>query len=191
MEMSLSKGLTEILIRNHIIEDEEKALYVFGFHYGFMTLLNIATTLFIGLLFCMLWQSAIFLVCYIPLRIFAGGYHAKTPLRCYVMSSIMVAVILLLIRSVPWDSALCIAVLVSGAFIIGLRAPVANPSKPLDALERKVYRSRTLGILLIEGSAALLLLWVGLLEAAVCIAVSVGMLGLMVLPKVHRNDADD
>lgn len=51
----------------------------------------------IGFTFGMVWQSVLFTAAYMTLRVYAGGYHAPTQLRCYILSFIMVVTALLLI----------------------------------------------------------------------------------------------
>ena len=57
----------------------------------------------IGLLFNMICESIIFMVSYSILRIYAGGYHASTPIRCYLFSIVMIVAVLLLMKSIPWN----------------------------------------------------------------------------------------
>ena len=55
-------------------------------------------TLLMGCIFQVFFQSIVFLVCFIVLRKYAGGYHADTQNRCYVISTVIFAVALLAIR---------------------------------------------------------------------------------------------
>lgn len=55
-------------------------------------------TLLMGCIFQVFFQSIVFLVCFIVLRKYAGGYHADTQNRCYVISTAIIAVALLAIR---------------------------------------------------------------------------------------------
>lgn len=55
-------------------------------------------TLLMGCIFQVFFRSIVFLVCFIVLRKYAGGYHADTQNRCYVISTAIIAVALLAIR---------------------------------------------------------------------------------------------
>ena len=70
--------------------------------YGLDRIKSICTmtfvTLLMGCIFQVFFQSIIFLVCFIALRKYAGGYHADTQNRCYVISTAIIAVALLAIR---------------------------------------------------------------------------------------------
>ncbi len=70
--------VVDYFIQNNIIKEKDKELYLYGLQQGAFILVNIVTTLLIGYAFDMIWQSVVFMVAYLPLRAFAGGYHART-----------------------------------------------------------------------------------------------------------------
>ncbi|MGO5066800.1 accessory regulator AgrB [Clostridium sporogenes] len=149
MVLSISEKIVDKLIDGNIIESEDKDLYTYGFHQGFLIIFNILTAIAIGLLFKMVWESLVFLMAYIPLRSYAGGYHARTPLRCYMFSLIIIIMVLLGIRFIYWNSIICIIVTFCAASIIFALQPVEDENKPLDKKERVVYKKRTKSILLV------------------------------------------
>ena len=67
MGFSISEKVVDKLIDGNIIESEDKELYTYGFHQGFLIIFNILTAIAIGLLFKMVLESVIFLMAYIPL----------------------------------------------------------------------------------------------------------------------------
>ena len=82
--------IADILEQQNKFASEDKEVYRYGIQQGLNLALNILTTIIIGCLCDMLLPSILFLVCYMPLRSFCGGYHAKTHLRCYIYSVIMI-----------------------------------------------------------------------------------------------------
>lgn len=66
-------------------------------------MLNVSSDLIFGLILGMFFERIIFLVTYIPLRSFAGGYHAKTPVRCYFASLFLIFAVLLFCKYVPYN----------------------------------------------------------------------------------------
>lgn len=95
-----SNRITVWLSKTKIISSDQEVVCKWGMTHILDTLFNIATFTAIGLLFRMLPETAVFTVAYIPLRSFAGGYHAKTPFRCWVISNF------LLIRGIA-NSSVC------------------------------------------------------------------------------------
>ena len=178
----------EKLIANKIITPEDKVLYTYGFHQAVVIIANIATTVFVGFIFDMVWQSIVFMLAYIPLRSYAGGYHAKTQLRCYIYSVLLISKVLLLVKFIPWTNPVTIGLLLISYLIIFILAPVEDSNKPLDKDEAIVYKRRTRLILWIE-ALIILLLWVFVLHQIV-IVISVSMFALacmLVIGKVKQD----
>lgn len=78
MRSVMTEKITDILVSNEIIIEENSNLYSYGLQQGLLMILNIATILGIGMVLNMVWESIVFLLTFIPLRSNAGGYHAKT-----------------------------------------------------------------------------------------------------------------
>ena len=122
----------------------------YGIQQGLNLALNILTTIIIGCFCGMIFPSILFLLSYMPLRSFCGGYHAKTHIRCYIYSVIMITSILLIAKYVTFSILVYgILVLVSLA-VIFLLAPVEDRNKALDNAEKKVFRKRACTIAVLE-----------------------------------------
>lgn len=89
----LSKFILKKLIKRNVIEEKDRQIYLYGLYEGIIILENIIITIFIGFWFGNLIQTFMFLVAYIPLRSYAGGYHAKTEKKCFFYSVILVLMV--------------------------------------------------------------------------------------------------
>ena len=179
---------TKKLIANGIIKSEDKELYAYGFHQGLIIIANILTTILVGFIFGMIWQSIVFMMAYIPLRSFAGGFHAKTQLRCYVYSVILTATVLLAVRFILWTNFTTIGLALALGVIIFTLAPVEDKNKPLDKKEFTVYRKRTRMILSLEIVVIAFLVAVGLKAISAVIVISIFTLAVMLIAgKVLRD----
>lgn len=150
MFAKIAERITENMEDNHIIKHDDRELYIYGFNQGLNILLNLITTLVVGLLFRNILELAIFIAAYIPLRSFAGGYHAKTPLRCYIYSIIMIILVSVGMKYLLFVDMVYYVILAISALIIFVLSPAEDKNKPLDKIELKVYRKRTSLILLVE-----------------------------------------
>lgn len=149
-----SEKITDSLIHNEVIAIEDRDIYCYGIQQGLVAALNFITTLIIGCLCGMFFESIIYMISYIPLRHYAGGFHAKTPIRCYVFSIFMLFSVLLAMRWVNLSSSICSLIIFLSLFFIGIFAPVADHNKPLDQMEHKVYHKRSIIIAGIEAFVA-------------------------------------
>ena len=77
----VSEYVTQQLEKENIITSENRELYRYGIQNGLVIALNSLTSLLIGIIFGELVYSILLLAVYIPLRTYAGGYHASTQIR--------------------------------------------------------------------------------------------------------------
>lgn len=145
------------LVNSKIIKAEDIEIYIYGINQILVSILNIASALIIGLFFGVFLEVAVFMVSYIPLRTFAGGYHAKTPLRCYILSVIMLTVVSLGLKYLHIADWVYYAVLVVATLVVLILSPVEDRNKPLDGIENRVYKKRTIIIAAAEDVVGLAL----------------------------------
>lgn len=142
--------IADILEQQNKFAPEDKEVYRYGIQQGLNLALNILTTIVIGVLCGMVYPSILFLVCYMPLRSFCGGYHAKTHLRCYIYSVIMITCILLVAKYFAFNIVLYEILVLISLIIILLLAPVEDEKKKLDNVEKRVFRKRAYIIAFLE-----------------------------------------
>ena len=142
--------IADILEQQNKFAPEDKEVYRYGVQQGLNLTLNILTTIIIGVLCGMVYPSILFLVCYMPLRSFCGGYHAKTHLRCYIYSVIMITSILLVTKYTAFNIFLYEVLVLISLIIILLLAPVEDENKKLDSVEKRVFRKKAYIITFLE-----------------------------------------
>lgn len=181
IKFRLSHRIADSFVRNEIIACENKDVCIYGLEQGFLMVVNVVTTILIGLVFRMVWQSIAFMIAYIPLRIYAGGYHTKTQLRCYLFSILLISLALLGIKLIIWTSTICFIVL----FVIGTSifflVPVEDRNKPLDKIEVKVYRRRARIVLGFEVIILLSMIILGWRKMSICILVALIAINCMLV----------
>lgn len=137
-----------------LCEDEKHTdnyeLYEYAIYILLSSAFHIATVIVLGLVFNLLTESLVFYFSFIAIRKFAGGYHAKTPVRCYafsVISSIIVLCLIKLSNSVGniFTYLLIIFELLCVVLII-LMSPLDTENNPLNSYEKKWYK--TLAVLI-------------------------------------------
>ena len=168
-------------IRQGIIPYEDREIYVYGLYQGIVMAINILTYILISLVFNMVWESLLFLACYIPLRSYAGGYHARTQIRCYFLSILMISLVLLAIKIVPWTSPMMIGVTILSGSTIFILAPVEDSNKPLSSSQEKVFRKVARRILVIELIVMITLLWMGYMMFVLPMVLAIAAVSVMVI----------
>lgn len=179
------------LIHSGSIREDDKDLYAYGLQQGLFIILNVLTTVAIGLISGMFWQSILFMAAYLPLRSFAGGYHAKTQLLCYLYSIMLTSAVLWAIKLIPWTNSICLGLALLASAVIFILGPVEDSNKPLDQIEIATYKRRTRAILLFEMSIIVLMLGVGHNDILPGMSVSLFALSVMlVLGKVKKHNKE-
>lgn len=137
-----------------LCEDEKHTdnyeLYEYAIYILLSSAFHIATVIVLGLVFNLLTESLVFYFSFIAIRKFAGGYHAKTPVRCYAFSVISSIIMLCLIKYANsvgniFTYLLIIFELLCVVLII-LMSPLDTENNPLNSYEKKWYK--TLAVLI-------------------------------------------
>ncbi|NMA65399.1 MAG: accessory gene regulator B family protein [Clostridiaceae bacterium] len=148
MISSVSKKITELFINNNIIKSEDKEIYSYGLEYIISSVLPIIFALVISLIIGMTGSVIIYMLTFVLFRIFAGGYHASSHLKCQILFYTTLAINVLIIRLITMldDTTVkyltvLISVIASG--IIFWLAPIDNENKPFSKDEYIKFKIRT------------------------------------------------
>lgn len=183
----LSERVTDWLLANEAVPKEDKEIYRYGIQQGMIALLNLGTTMMIGMVFGRLFESILFMAAYIPLRSYAGGYHAKTAVRCYFFSIVMISAVLWLMRYVAYVGLICGCLTAISGSAIWFLVPVEDQNKPLDEVEKVVYRKRARGIVLAESTLSLFAILCNGKRLGMCMTLVLCVLALMLLLGKWKN----
>lgn len=69
------------------VKEDEREVYQYGLEITLIFILNICTILIVSLFLNLFFESILFIGCFSLLQSFAGGYHAMTHLRCFLMTT--------------------------------------------------------------------------------------------------------
>lgn len=175
------------LIDNEIILMEDKEIYYYGLEQGILIIINLATVFFIGAILDMLWQSILFMTAYIPLRIYAGGYHSDNRINCYFFSIVIMLFTLTGLKKIDLMNLSIIISLSLSAIIIYILAPIESKNKILKEKEKNIYKNRTRLILLAEVVFALFFVVIWKREIANVILMAIIMVSIMLVLGKIKN----
>ena len=187
MLKELSNKITKKLVDINIIEEADSELYEYGFWQGGVLIFNFITVILLGILFNMLLESVIFLIFYGVLRTIAGGYHARTQNTCYILSIILMIVVLIMLKTFPWNIILCCILTVLSISVIFILAPIQDENKLLDETEKSFFKKLSRIISLLYGFIIFLLFLFNKNELAYCVVISLFKLTIMLVLGKIRN----
>lgn len=170
--------LVENLHKEELISEEDKIIYLFGLKELISLIINVFTIILIGIIFGELIGVMFFAISFMTLRKYAGGYHAPKPVRCYIMTCIVLAATAILLKNIHFSVVAIVIGLCISATIILTMTPVECKNKPLDSLERKIYRQKALFIWGIGIIIAICCLWFEVIIVSKCIMLANCMVAL-------------
>ncbi len=183
-------SLTNFMLGNQSIAEEDHEVYVYGFEMILSTAASILVIVFISFLVGETLGSLVFLACFLTLRAYAGGYHANSYLSCFCTMQCLYGIVLALCLFIPhgWKWACSLILIPLCVILVFFKAPQDHPNRTVEGDEYKVFRFRSRLIILLEALIAVLLyMWNPLLLPYVwwlTLGMTAATIGLFVpLPK--------
>ena len=132
--------LTIQLQKNGVVSEESEDVYIYGFELLISFIFSTTIIITLGLIFDVFLETLCFLVVFILLRSFTGGYHAKKYWQCTIVTLAVYAFTMVLSKTILPNIAVYTALVVVGVTVIFIMAPVENCNKPLSAAEKKRHK---------------------------------------------------
>ncbi len=141
--MKIETKVCEKLLRDKVIQEEEKDIIQYGLHQGGMLFVNICTLMIVCTTIGCATQGFWFLVYFWPLRIYAGGYHADTEKKCYFLSTFSEIAIFLIAHFFDFTRGIeIILITLTLMVIIFLMTPQDTENRRLSDKEKTVYKKK-------------------------------------------------
>lgn len=148
MIKNLSENITDYFYSNKIINENEREIYIYGLQLIISSITGIVVILTLGSIFDIITNTGLFLIAFIPIRMYSGGYHANTYIECNLALISIYSVTMMIVYCTPVKlinlSSLLFFFITS--FIILKYAPVDDVRKRLSSEIKKVNKKITFNI---------------------------------------------
>lgn len=163
-------------------------VYQYGIEITLSSLLNISLVFIISLLLGDFLEGIVFLVCFIPLRSYCGGYHASTYFICnivFAMTFIGVCFISKMLFDCLTENNLAIyEVIMLLSFLPILKySPVKNIHKKLDRIKAKKCRIISFAVYLLICIISMLLINAKIIYGTIMI-ITLSSVAIMVMVEI-------
>lgn len=142
MFRNLAEDIAFLLIKHKIVDIEQRDVYIYGLE---VILLNgglLIAFLIISLLCGEMINFWAYLIFFLPLRIFSGGYHAETSERCFILSTLMFGASIVASKLIPllyiFNTGKIIGAV--SVLVILVLAPLINENNPLNHQQQRRNR---------------------------------------------------
>lgn len=191
----LASAITDYYIRKNIIDAAKRNIYIYGFKLIISDIVNFIVIILLGLLVNCELESVVFLITLCGLRVFTGGFHAKTFFVCRL--SMMITFILVMATSnlliESGVNYIYIGLLnIISIIIVALLAPVQNPNKKLEVKQMKTNHKRSVIASLFLSVLSVILVYckinIGVIISITTAAVAILMVVGLIVMKADEPD---
>lgn len=189
MDFLINK-MIKFLNKDQKMDQEREEIIRYGIELFILEAIFIFAVMGVGMVLGYAGESIIFLVLFIPIRSMAGGYHAKTRKKCFILSILMVAgaIELLKIMMKNTKTALLIAALSSiFGFMMWCISPVENENKKISEKQKVLIRRKMRIHIVVEFLITSLLFYKGYHTFFYLMCIAVLMAGLLVFVEFMKN----
>lgn len=144
----LADFTTHHLVTKGIVTEADAPIYTYGFEVMFSSFFTFGSLFALSVCVGNFFEALLFFTAFMVLRIYAGGYHASTRVRCYLISLLMYTIFSIILFAIPAHWYLLLIVLASIiAFIcIALWAPVIHKNRNIS--QESFSRCRKISLLI-------------------------------------------
>ena len=182
----VSNRISQTLFETNSISQEEIPIYSYCLSYFLESLIYCTYILLLAFISGQAMNGFLIILIFLPLKIFAGGYHAKTQKQCYFFSYAIVLFILFLVPCfhIAFTTGWIVLYTICSIFIVCL-APIDTPNKRLEKEKRKVLKKWTFFYMLFLTVLSQFLLWTNyyqnyiVLTVCICIINGNQLMGLI------------
>ena len=134
--MNINTVVTDILAKHGVIDEKEKYIYETGIELIISDIINI----FLILIACVVTNTILYSIIYLTvfplIRVFSGGYHAKTYMKCRSMT-VGIYLLIILVNNIMQKYIFIFSVLSSIISMITVIcfAPVKHPNRQINRTE--------------------------------------------------------
>lgn len=154
MLQKLVGDLTDFLLKNEIVKAEDREIYDYGFEAVLSTVVNTVIVLVIGSLAHIFLESIVFLIAFAILRVYCGGYHARTHAGCILTFMLLYGSSMALVYVFPLEQAAWFSMAVGTVSLLFILkfAPIEHKNRPFVGNEYKNFRMMSRIIAAVEAS---------------------------------------
>lgn len=185
----MEEKLVVMMVNHNIIKEQDREIY----KYGLYTLKNKLFSMIAAVIIALILKKAdillVILVCMLPIRRYAGGFHESSPFRCFIASQLMfVAMELIVDAAASTDIGMIIAPAgaIVGSILIIKKAPVGSINRPLLERQIKKYRNISLILCAVWNSVIVVLYHCHMLQIVFVISLILAVQGILLLVPERR-----
>lgn len=143
MIQELAEKIVDYQITRDYLDSTERNKYVYAYEITINQSINLIISFAMAVIFREVYSTILFFLLYIPIRKYAGGFHASSNEKCILFSSSVVLGIILLskvLKVCNYDRNLVFTIDCMLMIYVNIAAPVETSNKKISFNERRRYK---------------------------------------------------
>lgn len=172
------------LLAYDAISKDDFELYEFAAFSFLFNLIPLVLSAVIGLTLKMFWKSILFIIPYVSIRTFSGGYHLKSSKACFVVTNLVLLLSLIITKRMIYIGAshAFLAAIIFSSLIIFFLSPIDSETRKLTVFESKAFK-RIARVLVIAFFVLVLIhYWLGIFVVAYPVGMGIVLTAVLQLP---------
>jgi len=149
---SMANKILKKFIHSNIIEPGDEEIYLYGLQMMISGIVKFAGFMMIAWVLGWIPEALVFITAFSSLRVYAGGYHADTYLKCFIITAAAAFVSIFIVKA--WAEIymyqFTVVLILAACLMIFRYAPVDSPNKRMVGNERRIFRAKTLRIMFMQ-----------------------------------------
>jgi len=186
----MSDKISSFFVANSIIKNEDKEVYEYSLEILLSTIFNFIAVIFIAVFTKSILITLFYLLGFIPLRLIAGGFHATSHLKCFLVLMGSYTGYLLIVKFLPQSLVFYSTIAATSItfILIFILAPVEDKNKPVSDDDKKSFRTKSrIAVLIYTALITLLMFLFPASPIAFSLSLGVFSVALSLLATVIRN----
>lgn len=178
---SVAYRIVNTQIRKGLLKEEDRNIYQYGYQMLMEYCINIATSITIAAFFHAYIVVLVFSLAYFLLRGYAGGYHAKTSIGCFLMSAVLLAAVVVVVRyagNMSFSKGLILAEVVMLPYVFK-KMPIPVKNKSVTENEKIHFGKMARLVYVVELAVGIVLIGLGRVESALSVLAAHGVIFIM------------
>ena len=180
----LSTHIAQQLLANGVISDDDFELYEFSACCFLFNLIPLGLSIAIGTALNMFWKSILFIIPYVSIRTFSGGFHFKSAKLCFLVTNMILFFSLIITKKMICigRSAIFLALILLASLTVFLLSPIDSDARKLTSSETSAFRRVARYLVITFLAIDLVLYYLGIFSAAYPIGMGIALTAALQLP---------
>lgn len=156
--MNVSSYISRVLVESGIVRASDIDICKYGLEVFAISVFEILSILIFSAFWGNFIETLLFFLAFVPLRMYAGGYHANSKLRCYLVLIITYALFTNFLSIIQKDYIcfLNLGLIIFSFIVIMSLSPVVSNGKSVNTKEACIYRKISIRIAIVESIVILI-----------------------------------